>query len=103
MMRWSLKKSIALPREAAEYILRNLFFFGFLVSLVICYVYIVHQGQGKVRTYQTLKKEVKEMRWEYMTMRSDLMVISTRSRLDADIHQGQVRTKGKSPIILKTN
>lgn len=102
-MKWSIKKSIALPREAADYILKNLFFFGYLAALMVLYIYTVHQGQSKVRDYQTLKKEVKELRWEYMTMRSDLMVLSTRSRLDREIRNGEVRTKGKSPIILKTN
>lgn len=101
MGKWNVKRSLVLPQEAAEYILRNLAFFGFLASLVVVYIYIVHNGQGKVRQYQTLRKEVRELRWDYLTRRSELMVASQQSSLARDmilLHSGGA---GSIPVILK--
>jgi len=101
MGKWSMKRSLVLPQEAAEYILRNLAFFGFLASLVVVYIYVVHHGQGKVREYQALRKEVRELRWEYLTMRSQLMVSSQQSSLARDVASLGASGTGSIPVILK--
>lgn len=91
-----------MPQEVADYILRNLPFFGFCASLIIMYIYVVHQGQGRVREYQAMKKEVKELRWQYLTMRSDLMVSSQQSALAKEVSLLAGSTSGSLPVILKT-
>jgi hypothetical protein len=92
---------MGVPQEMADYILRNLPFFGFLASLVVIYIYVVHQGQGRVREYQAMKKEVKELRWQYLTTRSDLMVSSQQSALAKEVEDLASSSSGSIPVIIK--
>lgn len=92
---------MGVPQEMADYILRNLPFFGFLASLVVIYIYVVHQGQGRVREYQAMKKEVKELRWQYLTTRSDLMVSSQQSALAKEVEDLASSPSGSIPVIIK--
>ncbi|MBP6183340.1 MAG: hypothetical protein KA479_00265 [Saprospiraceae bacterium] len=101
MKTWSIKRSMGVPQEMADYILRNLPFFGFLASLVVIYIYVVHQGQGRVREYQAMKKEVKELRWQYLTTRSDLMVSSQQSALAKEVEDLASSSSGSIPVIIK--
>lgn len=94
-----LKKTFMLPQEAADYILKNFVFLGFIFTLMILYIFIVHQGEGKVREYQTLKRDVKELRWQYLTSRSDLMVACQQSTLHRDLNIASIK-KGHIPVIV---
>jgi len=92
---------MGVPQEMADYILKNLPFFGFMASLVVIYIYVVHQGQGRVREYQANKKEVKELRWQYLTTRSDLMVSSQQSALAKEVESLASSPNSSLPVILK--
>ncbi len=100
MSTWTIKRSLVLPQEAANYILTNLAFFGCVASLVVVYIYIAHNGQHKVREYQSLQKEVKALRWEYLTVRSELMVNSRQSVLALQVPGMQSEKTGTVPHIL---
>lgn len=81
--------------------LQNLAFFGFLTSLMVVYIYIVHQGESRVREYQSLRKEVKELRWSYLTTRSELMAQSRQSRIAQDLQELGLVHNGSVPVIIK--
>jgi len=52
-----------------------LFFIGIL------YISSAHFVEKRMRNIQALKGELKELRWEYMTVKSDLMFSSTYSQV----------------------
>ncbi len=97
MKNWKIKDYLVLPQTGANYMLRNLHFFGFLASLVLVYISIVHQGQGRVREYQALQKDVKEMRSKYLKMRSEAIVNHQQSEITKQLGSLDGALKGSVP------
>ena len=54
-------------------LIKNLPYIFFLGFLAILYIANAHYAEKKVRKIQVLQKELKEQRWRYMSMKSDLM------------------------------
>ncbi len=70
---------------------KNLPFLYFLCGLGVLYIANVHFAERNVRRVQALQHELREERWQYMTIKSDLMYQSTptmieRSVADQDLH-----------------
>ncbi len=65
----------------AGMILKNLPFILFLGLLAAVYIANAHYSEKKVRQIQRLQREVKELRWNYMSLKSDLMYNSKRSEV----------------------
>lgn len=102
MRSWKIKDYLVLPQTGANYLLRNLHFFGFLASLVLLYISIVHQGQGRVREYQALKQDVKEMRSKYLKMRSEAIVNHQQSEITKHLTSLDGTLKGSVPKLIET-
>lgn len=102
MKNWKIKDYLVLPQTGANYVLRNLHFFGFIASLVLLYISIVHQGQGRVREYQALKQDVKEMRSKYLKMRSEAIVNHQQSEITKHIGSLDGSLSGSIPKLIKT-
>ena len=62
-----------------QIILRNLAFLLFLGFLAIIYIANAHLAERNVRRIQELQRDVKEMRWYYMSLQSENMYNSLRS------------------------
>lgn len=60
---------------------RNAFFIAFLVLLGLVQVGNTHMAERSVRNINKKEKELQELRWEYMTLRSDLMYERKQSEL----------------------
>ena len=65
----------------AELILRNLVFIAFLGFLAVIYIANSHLAERNVRTIQMLEKDIKELRWYYMSLESENMYNSLRSEI----------------------
>jgi hypothetical protein len=63
--------------------IQQTFFVLFIVALSILHVYNAHQAEGMTRRKVMIENELKELKWEYMSIKSDLMM---RSKL-TDIKQ----------------
>ncbi len=55
------------------WLLKNLPFIVFVGFLGTVYIANAHYAERKVREIQTLQKELKETRWRYMSLKSELM------------------------------
>ena len=53
--------------------LKNLPFIVFVGFLGTIYIANAHYAEKKVREIQTLQKDLKETRWRYMSLKSELM------------------------------
>jgi predicted membrane protein len=56
-----------------QWIVMNIPFFLFLAFLAILYIANGHLADKTIRQINTTKKELKELQYEYKTMKSDLM------------------------------
>ena len=78
-------------------ILKNLPFILFLGLLAATYIANAHYSEKKVRQIQLLQKEVKELRWNYMSLQSELMYNSKRSEVVRQAEALKLRMPRKSP------
>jgi hypothetical protein len=66
---------------ASEAVLKNLAFVLFLGFLATIYIANTHYAERNVRRIQSLQKEIKDMRWYYMSLLADNMYNSKRSEM----------------------
>jgi len=57
----------------------------FLAGLVFLYIANSHIAEKRVRDIYTLKSECKELRFQYMTLKSDVMHNSTFSEISKEV------------------
>jgi hypothetical protein len=54
-------------------VMSQIFFVVFLLGIGIFHVYNTHLAEDMVRRSNRLEMEIKELRWEYMSVKADLM------------------------------
>jgi cell division protein FtsB len=64
-----------------RWIVKNLPFFLFLSALAIVYIYNGHYADNTVRNINKLNRELKELQYEYKTLKSEVMFRSKQSEL----------------------
>lgn len=64
-----------------QLITRNLPFLLFLAVLALVYIANSHLAEKKVRRINKLSKEIKELKWEYLSVKSELMFRSKLSEV----------------------
>ncbi|MCP4123800.1 MAG: hypothetical protein GY751_18785 [Bacteroidetes bacterium] len=62
-------------------VVRNTLFIVFLVGLGVIHVANTHLAERSIRKMNKKEKELKELRWEYMTLKSNLMYERKQSEL----------------------
>ena len=66
---------------STAWLIGNLPFLVFLAFLAAIYIANSHYAERKVRQIQTLQKELKEERWRYMSLKSQLMYESKQVKV----------------------
>ena len=66
---------------SSRWIMRNLPFFLFLAALAVVYIYNGHYADNVVRDINRTSKELKELQYEYKTLKSEVMFRSKESEL----------------------
>jgi hypothetical protein len=86
-------------------VMQQVFFFLFIISIGILHVYNSHQAEGMNRKKIRLEKEIKELRWEYMSVKSDLMQRSKLSDIEKALEHKGLKTGQQPPlkIVVKRN
>ena len=85
----------------AEMLFKNLLFVLFLSFLGIVYIANAHYAEKKVRTIQSLQKEVKLLRWEYMSIKSENMYNSKLSEVKKVANEQGLRLRKPRKIKAK--
>ena len=78
-------------------ILKNLVFILFLGVLAIVYIANSHFAERNVRQVQTVQKEIKELRWYYLTIESENMFNSRRVELAERLRKEGFMTAPTAP------
>lgn len=84
----------------SELLLKNLPFFLFLSFLATTYIASAHFAERNVRQIQVMQKELKELRWYYMSLQSENMFNSKRSEVAKDVREKGLRTNEETPRII---
>ncbi|MDR3714996.1 MAG: FtsL-like putative cell division protein [Puia sp.] len=64
-----------------RWIMKNISFFLFLAGLGVVYIYNGHYAEKTIRDIGKTSRELKEMQYEYKTLRSEVMFRSKQSEL----------------------
>jgi hypothetical protein len=64
-----------------QWIVRNISFFLFLAILAVIYIYNGHYADKTARNINKVSKELKELQYEYKTLKSEVMFRSKQSEL----------------------
>ena len=78
-------------------LLNNLIFVLFLGFLAIVYIANAHYAERKVRKIQLMQKEIKEMRWYYMSLQAENMYKSKRSEMKESVKDLGLRQQSGRP------
>jgi hypothetical protein len=87
----------------SDLILKNVLFALFLGFLAMIYIANAHYSERNVRQIQELRRELKEIRWHYMTLQAENMYKSRRSAIAKNVKEIGLEPAKDKPkkIILK--
>lgn len=100
-----------LPEEKREWRLRinyralvtNMPFIFFLSALALVYIANSHLAEKKIRRINKLGREIKELRWEYLNVKSELMFRSKMSEVSKAVEPLGLKVLNNPPqkIVVK--
>jgi hypothetical protein len=64
---------------------QNFSFVLFIFFLLLVYIANAHYAERKVKEIQTMQKEIKELRWQYMSIKSKVMYRTKHSEVAKDV------------------
>ncbi|MEZ5008365.1 MAG: FtsL-like putative cell division protein [Chitinophagales bacterium] len=78
-------------------VVQNGLFIFFLVIIGLFYVANTHYAESTVRKINKKEQELKELRWEYMTLKSNLMYERKQSELAGKLNESGIVELNKPP------
>lgn len=81
-------------------VVRQLPFFLFLTFLAVLYIYNGHYADNTIRDITKTTKEVKELQYEYKTVKSEVMFRSQQSQLAKAVEPLGLKIITEPPILL---
>ena len=75
-------------------------FFLFLAALAVIYIYNGHYADKTIRNINKTAKEVKELQWEYKTVKSEVMFQSKQSELVKAVEPLGLKELTEAPVVL---
>ena len=84
-----------------RWITRNIPFFLFLAGLAVIYIYNGHYADKTIRSINKVSKELKELHYEYKTLKSEVMFRSKQSELAKAVETLGLKELVVPPIVLR--
>ena len=81
-------------------IYKNLPFLYFLTGLGVVYIANVHMAERNVREVQRLQNELREEKWRYMSIKSDLMYQSTPTMIERSVKEQDLHFLTQNPVVI---
>jgi len=83
-----------------RWIVRNVPFFLFLSLLAVIYIYNGHNADKTIRNINRVSKQLKELHYEYKTLKSEVMFRSKQTELAKTVAPFGLKELMKPPIVL---
>ena len=84
-----------------RWILKNIRFFLFLTGLAVIYIYNGHYADKTARDLNKAGRELKEMQYEYKTLKSEVMFLGKQSELAKAVAPFGLKEITTPPVMLK--
>ena len=96
-----LKDILNISRHTTTLVFGNFSYMLFLGFLGVFYIANAHFSEKRVRDIQRLQKEIKELKWEYMSIKSNLMFRSMQSQIDTTLEQAGLDLYDQGPKVIE--
>ncbi len=83
-----------------KWVVRNIPFFLFLTALAVLYIYNGHYTDKLILKINTTEKKIKELEYEYKTVKSDVIFRSKASELIKAIEPLGLKELTEPPVLL---
>lgn len=83
-----------------RWIVRNIPFFLFLSALAVVYIYNGHYADKTIRDINKVSRELKELQYEFKTLKSEVMYRSKQSEMAKAVEPLGLKELVTPPIIL---
>jgi cell division protein FtsL len=83
-----------------QWVVKNIPFFLFLAVLAVIYIYNGHYADKTVRNINKVSRELKELQYEYKTLKSEVMFRSKQSELAKAVEPLGLKELMNPPIVL---
>lgn len=97
------KQHVAGEEPGVKLLKRNIVFICFLTLLGLFYIANSHSSEKKVRQIIALKSEIKELNWQYLSLKSDLVQGSLYSSVQSKLTDEDLNLRGNRPVKIITN
>jgi hypothetical protein len=84
-----------------QWIVKNIPFFLFLSVLAVVYIYNGHYSDNTIKDINKTSKELKELQYEYKSLKSEVMFRSKQSELAKAVEPLGLKELVKPPMVLK--
>lgn len=83
-----------------KWVVKNIPFFLFLALLAVLYIYNGHYADKQIRKISSMEKRIKELEYEYKTVKSEVIFRSKASELVKAVEPLGLKELTKPPIVL---
>jgi hypothetical protein len=83
-----------------KWVVRNIPFFLFLTILAVLYIYNGHHADKQILKISTTEKKIKELEYEYKTIKSDVIFRSKASELIKVVEPLGLKELTQPPVLL---
>jgi len=83
-----------------QWIVKNIPYFLFLAFLAVLYIYNGHYADNMVRNIGRTSEQLKELQFEYKTLKSEVMFRSKESELAKAVAPFGLKTLSMPPVVL---
>ncbi len=87
-------------QKTTDLVFDNFSYLLFLGFLGIVYIANAHFAEKNVRGIQQLQKEIKELKWDYTSIKSETMYKSMQSQMDASLEPVGLDLENKGPKVI---
>lgn len=81
----------------------NWFLVLFIAVLAVPYIWYAHKTDRKIRELDKLNSQVKELRSEYVTLKSEIVSKNKQSDIVERLENGELKPLETAPYIIKKN
>ena len=83
-----------------RWIVKNIPFFLFLSVLAVVYIYNGHYADKTIRNINKVSKEIKELQYEYKTLKSEVMFRSKQSEMAKAVEPLGLKELLQPPVVI---
>lgn len=84
-----------------QWVVKNMYFFLFLAVLAVVYIYNGHYAENTVKDINKAARELKELQYEYKTVKGELMMRGKQSELAKAVEPMGLKPLKEPPLKLK--